>query len=513
METQRIAGETTFDCELQISGCYVAIYVYRSEYLRQLQGLLTYSKKCFDVKQGRSNITFKKIRCYIPGTKDVHGKKVPVVVTLRGYLPRIRKFLDAFSLRYRETVNGEENPVFQNINWDFINTTEWRLGQREAIESILSHFGGLINCPTGWGKSFLLRALCHIYPSARILISSYSISVIEQIYNDLKADESLSNQVGIISSRLKRNPGARILCCSGKSLASLKNYLVDDKPLRPFDILLIDEVHEFGAKSLLRNLSQFPTARRFGFSANCVDRQDNAAFELIGVFGEIIADITYQQAVQAQAVVPITVVWYPVTNASLPPYVEKTENLVTWKRWGIWRNAERNKLIAEVAKLYGERCGSVIITVETLEHGLYLLQELPEFTLIYASADLKGKHKESLRRMLKGHELTPKQRSELTEKFRRGELTKVIATSVWNRGVDFKHLEVLIRGDGYTTKIANTQIPGRVSRVYPTKECAYVVDFWDEFHPRFLFRSRTRKRIYSKFGWNQITMDRLAFPE
>ena len=108
--------------------------------------------------------------------------------------------------------------------------------------------------------------------------------------------------------------------------------------------------------------------------------------------GEIIADITYQQAVQAQAVVPITVVWYPVINASLPPYVEKTENLVTWKRWGIWRNAERNKLIAEVAKLYGERCGSVIITVETLEHGLYLLQELPEFTLIYASADLKGRH-------------------------------------------------------------------------------------------------------------------------
>ena len=86
--------------------------------------------------------------------------------------------------------------------------------------------------------------------------------------------------------------------------------------------------------------------------------------------------------------------------------------------------------------------------------------------------------------------------------FETGVLRKVI-TTVWKEGVDFSFLEVLIRADGMTGEIPNTQIVGRLSR-NSQKSTGILVDFIDQYGEWFENRSRTRMEQYSDKGWNIV---------
>jgi len=85
-------------------------------------------------------------------------------------------------------------------------------------------------------------------------------------------------------------------------------------------------------------------------------------------------------------------------------------------------------------------------------------------------------------------------------------LRKVIATSVWNRGVNFKNLEVLIRADAGSSVIDDTQIPGRLSRTTDDGEkiCGILIDYMDQFDPTFKLKASKRKTTYKRKGWEQI---------
>jgi superfamily II DNA or RNA helicase len=97
-----------------------------------------------------------------------------------------------------------------------------------------------------------------------------------------------------------------------------------------------------------------------------------------------------------------------------------------------------------------------------------------------------------------------KRRIWLTKQFEQGKLKKVIATTVWNVGVSFNHLEVLIRADGGGSPINDVQIPGRVSRLNDKKEYGIVHDYIDQFNSSFQNRAKSRKRTYEKHGWTQV---------
>lgn len=70
-----------------------------------------------------------------------------------------------------------------------------------------------------------------------------------------------------------------------------------------------------------------------------------------------------------------------------------------------------------------------------------------------------------------------------------------------NTMVDFPELAVLIRADGATSKIASSQIPGRLSRLAEGKTSGVLVDFGDEFSKWSDGRSRSRFNNYKKTGW------------
>ena len=96
-------------------------------------------------------------------------------------------------------------------------------------------------------------------------------------------------------------------------------------------------------------------------------------------------------------------------------------------------------------------------------------------------------------------------RTRLTKDFESGILKKVIATTVWNVGVSFNKLAVLIRADAGASQISDIQIPGRVSRTAEGKEFGIVHDYLDEFSKHFKTRARGRMKVYTEHGWESMS--------
>lgn len=354
-------------------------------------------------------------------------------------------------------------------------------------------------------------------------------------------------------------------------------------------------------------------ARMFGFTAS-LWRGDRAELLIKGLFGEVITEATYQEAVEHNLVVPIKAMMVPCHTRE----TQVTDSMMLDKRFNYILNSGRNQLIANLARDIPED-EQVLIMVGTFEHAVRLHQLLPEFTVchggagtkvkrnrpwtdetapetlkaihktkgsvhrfvkiqtalgtaVYAEAELAGDpvkysfpadsevledgtlcYRENNRvyirltaacevspfvvtdktvsfaklfadyirvdgspcgspqmvdRNIGGvdmtqYKMTPKIIADIRKRFEDGSLKKLIATNIFSEGVNFVGLKYLIRADGEVSKISNTQIPGRLSRLMPGKSCSYLIDFIDHFSPWAYRRSVVRYNDYKQAGWVQ----------
>jgi superfamily II DNA or RNA helicase len=86
---------------------------------------------------------------------------------------------------------------------------------------------------------------------------------------------------------------------------------------------------------------------------------------------------------------------------------------------------------------------------------------------------------------------------------------RVISTHTWGTGLDFPHLGAVIRADGGSGKIDNTQLSGRVTRPSDGKQIGVIVDFDDVNNRRLSARAKKRMGSYRGKGW-KITSLRLS---
>jgi superfamily II DNA or RNA helicase len=270
------------------------------------------------------------------------------------------------------------------------------------------------------------------------------------------------------------------------------------------DIMFGDECHELAADQAAAELVRWQNSRNYGLSASHDMRYDGKDLRMHGIFGPVVFEVDYAQAQAANMVVPIKVIWSRVVMDYDPcGNYEDVEK----KRHGFWRNEWRNTVIAEDARRYDEDT-QVLITVETLEHAMNLKKLLPEYTLVYMENGLSSADRERYAKkgFCKSSEplMDLDRRQQLTKDFETGKLKKVICTTVWNVGVSFNNLAVLIRADGGGSAINDIQIPGRVSRTAANKDCGVVHDYLDQFNPGYKTRARNRAKTYEQNRWEQV---------
>jgi len=340
----------------------------------------------------------------------------------------------------------------------------------------------------------LIGAAALLFPDARIDVVTKSVDVAERIARSLKR---LLPRVGRIGDGLKQRE--RVTVITAGSLAHADGDA---------DFLFADEVHQLATINFSTSLaSRYRHSRNFGLSATPYARMDNAHAVLEPLFGPMVFELTYQNAVDLGLVVPVKVNWLPMRLSTNP--AERYGNRVARKRHGIWTNVERNRIIADAVRAYPES-QQILILVETIEHAVNLGAQLPEFKLVYGSMfpnDCAAYKKKGL--LPQGYKpLTDYEKHDMRSAFEAGTLKRVIATDVWSTGVDFEQLSVLVRADDRDSDIVDVQGPGRVSRIYTApdgtrKEFGEVLDCMDTFDPTFYRKSLGRRDSYKLLGWEQ----------
>jgi len=458
--------------------------------------LLVFYRKKFNVDNtGKSQFTLEKMPLYY-----FYSDKS--VFTYAGNLFKLEQFMKMHKIEYSLEVKDTKN--LMNLETDPTVFTKYslRYGQKECLEAISKHERGIIEAPTGWGKSHLFGVICDYFPKSKVDIVVPRIDSLLMIYKRLKNNFGEENVGLLYGEKVELNK--RITVISINSL--------DKTPFDKVNIVLADEIQNYATDKRLTLFSKYVTSRMYGFSADAKARLDNAFPALESLFGPIIFKLSYAQALQKSLVVPIIIKWIPVYSGS-SQIIATTEQFVRRKRIGLWNNTERNKKIAEIALSLPDD-EQVLIIVETVEHLARLIELLPDFIPCYASMDYKRLKRRVRKDILERMEFLIKSvggRKKLEEDFKNGAIKKAIATKVWSESVDFPNLSILIRADGSASPNLDVQIPGRVSRISTGKQYGVIYDFIDLFDKSFFKRSYTRYLNYKKMGWIQENTE--AFKE
>lgn len=419
------------------------------------------------------------------------------VTLMSGYMARALKRLRnaGCDIVMLDMTPPRSRPNCYTPQWENLSgRIEFRARQDECLNTIARVPCGIIKAVTGFGKTTLIGAAALLFPEARIDVVTKSVDVAERIVRSLRR---FVPKVGLIGDGSRRRE--RVTVITAGSLAHADGDA---------DFLFADEVHQLATINFSTTIaSRYRNSRNFGLSATPYARMDNAHEVLEPLFGPMVFELTYQQAVELGLVVPVRVKWLPIRLSHNP--AERFQNRVARKRYGIWTNHERNRMIAEAVREYPEDY-QILILVETIEHAVYLGSQLPEFTLVYSSMDNYDCSKYKKMGLLPKdyRPISDIQKHNLRDQFERGELRRVIATDVWSTGVDFEQLNVLVRADDRDSDIVDVQGPGRVSRIYTApdgtnKEVGEVIDCMDVFDPTFYRKSAGRRDSYKLLGWEQ----------
>lgn len=270
---------------------------------------------------------------------------------LPGLWPRVKGELDARGIRY-ELIDKRNMDIRPELDMSAFCGVEFRGNQAEAIATIANEDCGIIDSPTGSGKSFIVSMLCKAYPTLNIVITTSSAQVVATLYQYLC--KQIPGEVGVKYANRDTTAGKRVVVVT---LASLSNINPENVHL-----VLVDECHNVGHNVAGDELMKFCWARRFGFSASPV-RNSGDGLMMEALLGPVIFKVDYQDAVDNGMVTPIK---YLMLKCNDCPPAAKNPELpdVTMKRLAYWSNRSRNMVIRDfVYRLKQVYDGQVLIYV------------------------------------------------------------------------------------------------------------------------------------------------------
>lgn len=248
--------------------------------------------------------------------------------------------------------------------------------------------------------------------------------------------------------------------------------------------VFIDEAHLVAAK--MENANLFSTAlswmpnayMRWGLTATPFMRDKLHNWMLEGATGSAIVKITNRELIDAGYLTEAQVHMYDLgINAGVPK---------TWPdcyEFGIVVNTSRNMKIIECLKTYPQ---PALVLVTKIGHG-----ELLEKMAAKAGIKIPFLHGGS----------TKAERKQALQDMKNGKLKGVIASTIWDEGMDIPNIQTVILAGGGKSEIKNLQRLGRGLRTSSNKQTLYLVDFIDRT-PRTLHNhSNIRMKLWEEQGF------------
>jgi superfamily II DNA or RNA helicase len=352
--------------------------------------------------------------------------------------------------------------------------------QIEVLRAIFKHGRGVILSPTGSGKTVMFSTVCMILPQhLNVLVIVPNTTLVTQTKRRFIKYFG-RDYVGVISGD-QVSP-------SRLTITNIQKFekLEESSYHHSIDAVLVDECHHVNLTGTYADvLCRLPNAwMRVGFTAT-------RPYTPVGIMGNEGHLGGCLEEVPIQDLVDNGDLARPILKIKKVPFSRKIQQITKYQDLvseGIVNNIARNRLILETADDLRKQGLTSLILVVRLEQG-ELLEKMG-----------KSEYRDTRWNYINGSS-----EKDIRDKVKRalesGTTDCVIATCIWNEGVDIPSLGAVINGCGGKSEIATVQKIGRGLRKTAAKQKVYLVDFFDQSHKILIDHFGHRVCLYSELGW------------
>lgn len=313
------------------------------------------------------------------------------------------------------------------------------------------------------------------FPDLTTVVTAPGVDLVRQLYDDIKK-QIANREVKLIcsGSRTKYPSDTGITVCSADSLEKCD--------FGATQLLLADEPHALVTESRLRLIDKFPHARRLGFGATLKGRFDGKDALIEGLFGPVIVERTYEEAVKEGAICPLHIIFLKV-EVPVRNYYDRDEAYDAI----LFKNPDMAQVTKEICERVIPSDFQTLIFIKHEQQAELFLDAIgTEHTIAMA------------KRMNKS------QRDDITERMKNNQIKRCLCTKIYVQGVTFSDVRVLINAEAGGNNTSAIQKPGRLAEIRQGKKCGIVIDFM------FVPPSDVDMRDYSGEPWTSACKDSLA---
>ena len=346
--------------------------------------------------------------------------------------------------------------------------------QEKMVKIAFDHRKGIIRACTGSGKTLSISALVAKINKPTI-IYVIGLDLLGQFHKTLT--ELFDEPIGYIGNGICdiHRINVASIWTIGRTLGMKNNIIDDDSGEKEIlkaenskaiiDLLkltkthVFDECHVVGCDTIKQIYKVIDPERIYGFSGTPF-RADGSDLQSNGVLGDQIINISAGELIEKGFLAKpfIKFVRSPATYSRARDYHSVYKECIV-------ENAPRNKAIVENTQMLLGKGYRVLVLFKQIKHGKILKQMFND-----VGVDIE---------MLYGND-TLKSRNEVKEKLANNELKAILASTIFDVGVDAPSLSGLVLAGGGNSPIRCLQRVGRILRPYKDKPTVAVVDFIDD---------------------------------
>lgn len=434
---------------------------------------------------GKATIKREKILLY-----NVESDNPRTISTFPGFLDRVVAFIKQKGYGY----NLKDRRI--QLGFPQINKCKHflRPDQLEVVKSFLSYDkSGCISMPTRYGKTRIGAAIMACYPNARCIFAAPGVDLLSQLVDDLKAllpDRDIKEMHSGVYNSVQ---GTDITVCSLDSLEKINPDIVD--------ILIVDEAHASVTEGRIPYIVKFNKCRKVGLGATLEGRFDNADILIEGLFGPVVVEKTFRQAVEDGVICDIRV--YMVKT---PFYAFSANTRDKAYKALMFKNKSFTELVTRICNVIPEEWQTLI----------YIDNEKQAQELHHS---VEGSYI-AMQKLFK----SAKKRKAFFEKMVSGNVKRCFCSGIYGQGTTFPDLRAIVNCCGGGGAISSIQKPGRLAQIREGKIRGYVIDFqfhcinedWERMSgtntkwKMLINESLARKNCYINKGYEVIDVDDIS---
>jgi superfamily II DNA or RNA helicase len=396
-----------------------------------------------------------------------------------GLVPRVQEYCKRENIALALTEKSFEK-LWINLRPLFfpppkMNGFDLRQDQLDLIRKAITQARGVIQAPTGSGKTALAAGLIKCYPKAKTLFLCHTKTLIDQTAKMFRDQGLLVSTVVEGKADLSGN----VVVATHQSFKKVKVKGLDTL----FQIVIVDEAHHVSSLKVTyaEILSKLLCPIRIGLTAT-VPTAEESVLAMESFLGPVIGKFSVEDGVD------LGILAMPRIQLMRVP---KSIDIVDLRKYSdiydtcIVRNESRNRIITRTTRGLVNKEKSVLILVTKIEHGTLLMDSLAESGI--ASLFVRGSTEREMR-------------VQIQEAFQQKRVNCVIATATWREGVNVPSLDCVINAAGGKSEIFTLQSIGRGLRTTNSKQEVLIVDFLDPY--KYLSEHAIQRiSIYVENGW------------